>query len=407
MENKLPEGWEWKKLGEIGELISGVTYKSNEALDKPKETYTPILRANNINVEVNFQYLVYVPTSCVKDKQLIRENDILIAMSSGSKNIVGKTAQAKTDYFGSFGAFCALFRCKKGTNKKYVGYYFKTSWYRNKISSLSRGANINNLRKENITSLDIPIPPLETQQKIVSILEKAEETKKLRAQADELTQKLLQSVFLEMFGDPVANPNNWKEIKLKDVSEIVSGVTKGRKLTGKNTVFVPYLRVANVQDGYLDLTEIKDIEVLPSDVEKYALQDGDILLTEGGDPDKLGRGTVWNKQIPTCIHQNHIFRVRVNKEFLVPEYLSMLIGSAYGKMYFLKSAKQTTGIASINSTQLKNFPALIAPLDLQLKFAEIVHQVEKTSESQNQSSFEINNLFDALMQKAFTGELVS
>ena len=165
--------------------------------------------------------------------------------------------------------------------------------------------------------------------------------------------------------------------------------------------------MANVQDGYLNLTEIKDIEVLPSDVEKYALQDGDILLTEGGDPDKLGRGAVWNRQILTCIHQNHIFRVRVNRECLVPEYLSMLIGSAYGKMYFLKSAKQTTGIASINSTQLKNFPALIAPLDLQLKFAKMVHQIEKTTESQKQSSLEINNLFDVLMQKAFNGELVS
>ena len=116
-----------------------------------------------------------------------------------------------------------------------------------------------------------------------------------------------------MFGDPVTNPKEWKEIKLKEISEIVSGVTKGRKLTGKSTIFVPYLRVANVQDGYLDLTEIKDIEVLPSDIEKYALQDGDILLTEGGDPDKLGRGTVWNGQIPMCIHQNHIFRVRVNR----------------------------------------------------------------------------------------------
>ncbi|WP_248698090.1 restriction endonuclease subunit S [Methanosarcina acetivorans] len=266
---------------------------------------------------------------------------------------------------------------------------------------------VKHLSAKQLNTIKIPVPPLETQQKIVSILKKAEETKKLRAQADELTQKLLQSVFLEMFGDPVVNPKNWKEIKLKDVSEIVSGVTKGRKLAGKPTVFVPYLRVANVQDGYLDLTEIKEIEVLPSDVEKYALQGGDILLTEGGDPDKLGRGAVWNRQIPTCIHQNHIFRVRVNRECLVPEYLSMLIGSTYGKMYFLKSAKQTTGIASINSTQLKNFPALIASLDLQLRFAEMVHQIEKTTVSQQQSSFKINNLFDSLMQKAFTGELFS
>ena len=187
----------------------------------------------------------------------------------------------------------------------------------------------------------------------------------------------------------------------------MSGVTKGRKLAGKSTIFVPYMRVANVQDGYLDLTEIKDIEVLPSDIEKYALQKGDILLTEGGDPDKLGRGAVWNGQIPKCIHQNHIFRVRVNGEYLIPEYVSALIGSTYGKKYFLKSAKQTTGIASINSTQLKNFPVLIAPLELQFKFAKVVSQIEKITESQQKSLLEINNLFDSLSHEAFTGKLFS
>ncbi len=126
-----------------------------------------------------------------------------------------------------------------------------------------------------------------------------------------MTEDLLRSVFLEMFGDPVTNPKGWEEAALTDVAEIVSGVTKGRKLGGKQTVFAPYLRVANVQDGYLNLSEIKEIEVLPTDIEKYRLLDGDILLTEGGDPDKLGRGTVWREHIEGCIHQNHIFRVRI------------------------------------------------------------------------------------------------
>ncbi len=210
-----------------------------------------------------------------------------------------------------------------------------------------------------------------------------------------------------MFGDPVKNPKRWEIYKLQDVSEIRSGVTKGRKLAGKPVVSVPYLRVANVQDGYLDLNEIKTIEVLLSDVDKYALLEGDVLLTEGGDPDKLGRGAVLHDEIPNCIHQNHIFRVRVNKEYLVPEFLSMLIGSAYGKMYFLKSAKQTTGIATINSTQLKKFPALAPPTERQNKFAQIVENAEAMRQNQKQSQQEIDNLFNALMQKAFAGELIT
>lgn len=401
MENKLPEGWEWKKLGEISEKPQyGYTTSAKKEGDFPLFVRTTDLK----NGEVKWEEVPFCQEPPEdENKYQLRDEDILVSRAGS----VGESVVVINPPRSIFASYLIRLSLKNGTLPKYAGYFLNSKLFKSQMECFTSGTTLRGLNAANLAKIEIPVPPLETQKKIVSILEKTEETKKRRAQADELTQQLLQSVFLEMFGDPITNLKNWKEIKLKDVSEIVSGATKGRKLSGKSTVFVPYLRVANVQDGYLNLTEIKDIEVLPSDVEKYALQDGDILLTEGGDPDKLGRGAVWNRQIPTCIHQNHIFRVRVDRECLIPEYLSMLIGSAYGKMYFLKSAKQTTGIASINSTQLKNFPALIAPLDLQLKFAEMVHQIEKTTESQKQSSLEINNLFDALMQKTFTGELVS
>ena len=151
----------------------------------------------------------------------------------------------------------------------------------------------------------------------------------------------------------------WDCRQLSSFSEIKSGVTKGRKFNGKETLWVPYMRVANVQDGYLKLDDISKIEVLPSDVDKFQLKPKDILLTEGGDPDKLGRGAVWHGEIENCIHQNHIFRIRLSSDMMIPEYASMLISSERGKRYFLKSAKQTTGIASINMGQLKKCPGLV------------------------------------------------
>jgi type I restriction enzyme, S subunit len=404
---ELPKGWEWKKLGDIGKIISGVTYKSEEARDEPRENFIPILRAMNINGELNFNDLVFVPSERVSKEQFIKADDIVIAMSSGSKVIVGKTAQAKQDYQGSFGAFCAVFRCNENIDKKYVGLFFQTPNYRALISHLSRGANINNLRKDNFKSMLIPIPPLNIQRQIVAVLEKAEAVSRQRQEADALTEVLFQSVFRELFGDPVSNERGWEARKLKDISEVVSGVTKGRKFNGKPTVFVPYLRVANVQDGFLDLTEIKDIEVLDSDIEKFQLKKGDIILTEGGDRDKLGRGHVWYEEIPLCIHQNHIFRVRLNEKVLNPEFFSFLIGSAYGKKYFAKSAKQTTGIASINSTQLKNFPALLPPLALQQQFARVVESVERIRERQVASGQQIEGLCEGLMQRAFAGEIAT
>jgi type I restriction enzyme S subunit len=264
-------------------------------------------------------------------------------------------------------------------------------------------ASINQTRLE---GLSIPIPPLETQRKIVAILDKAEETKRLRAKSNELTQKFLQSVFLEMFGDPMQNPRNYGKSFLGDISEVVSGVTKGRKMAGP-AFMVPYLRVANVQDGYLDLDEVKQIEATKDELAAFKLEYGDIVITEGGDPDKLGRGSVWRGQIPNCIHQNHIFRLRVNSNVVHHEYLSWLLGSNYGKRYFLKSSKQTTGIATINSKQLKGFPVILPPLELQQEFARIVEYFQQLNANVDHCDLEFERLQAALMSAAFKGEITS
>src|SRR6185312_6918107 len=115
----------------------------------------------------------------------------------------------------------------------------------------------------------------------------------------------------------------------------------------------------------LDLSTIKVIPATEDELGRYRLKRGDLLLTEGGDPDKLGLGTLWNEELPVCIHQNHIFRVRVTSTAIDPLFLNWLVGSQRGKRYFLRSAKQTTGIASINMTQLRRFPLLLPPLTVQ------------------------------------------
>lgn len=166
-------------------------------------------------------------------------------------------------------------------------------------------------------------------------------------------------------------PENWKKIPLHLLAEIRTGIAKGK--TGhKDPITLPYLRVANVQDGYLDLAEIKTIQVEKGQVERYALKSGDILMTEGGDFDKLGRGAVWRGQLAPCLHQNHVFSVRPDTAKVEPEFLSALAGSQYGRNYFLSCAKRSTNLASINSSQLKNFPVLVPPLEEQRHIARIL-----------------------------------
>ena len=124
-----------------------------------------------------------------------------------------------------------------------------------------------------------------------------------------------------------------------------------------SSIQVPYLRVANVQeDGYLDLSDVKLVKVSLKLCEKLLLQDGDVLMNEGGDYDKLGRGTVWKGEIHPCIHQNHVFRVRPKTKKLRSEYLAFWSQSEFGKKYFILSSKQSTNLASINSTQLHGIP---------------------------------------------------
>lgn len=123
-------------------------------------------------------------------------------------------------------------------------------------------------------------------------------------------------------------PDTWVSKQLSSIADVKGGVTKGRKFNGKETIIMPYLRVVNVQDGYLDLAEIKRIEVLPEDKIKYALRHGDLFFTEGGDRDKLGRGTVWRDEVQDCIHQNHIFRARLKTSEAIPDYISITTKSA-------------------------------------------------------------------------------
>jgi type I restriction enzyme S subunit len=156
-------------------------------------------------------------------------------------------------------------------------------------------------------------------------------------------------------------PNGWRITLLGQVADVRKGVALG-KTKLKDPVRLPYLRVANVQAGRLDLREVKTIEIERHQIERFALQPGDVLMTEGGDFDKLGRGDLWQGAITPCLHQNHVFAVRTDPAHILPGYLNALAGSAHGKRYFLSCAKRSTNLASISATQLKQFPVMLPPL---------------------------------------------
>lgn len=176
-------------------------------------------------------------------------------------------------------------------------------------------------------------------------------------------------------------------------------------MSGAATRKVPYLAVSNVQDKFLDMQVVKTIEATEAEILRYRLKEDDILLTEGGDPDKLGRGTLWAAELAEAIHQNHIFRVRVTSKDILPVFLIWLLGSPYGKAYFLRSAKQTTGIASINRRQLSEFPVLVPPRREQAQFGKYVYRVGRLIKNEKSALSVTDALFYSLQDRAFSSQL--
>jgi len=141
----------------------------------------------------------------------------------------------------------------------------------------------------------------------------------------------------------------------------------------------PYLRVANVQRGVLDLREIKYIDVPDEDMPKLRLETGDVLLCEGNSPDLVGRGAIWGCEIEDCVHQNHILRVRVDRKRLLPEFVLAVINSAHGQAYFRSKAKRTTNLASINSKEVANLPVPDLPLAQQKELLEALNHQQQAA----------------------------
>ena len=173
-------------------------------------------------------------------------------------------------------------------------------------------------------------------------------------------------------------PAHWRLFRLKDVAEVQTGLTLGKDHRSKRTVCRPYLRVANVQEGHLDLTQVRAIDVPLGEAERATLLTGDVLMTEGGDIDKLGRGCIWRDEIPGCLHQNHIFAVRCRRSVLSPEFLVGLMASQHGRAYFELTAKQTTNLASTNSGTLRAFPVPTPILEDQQAILELISEESDT-----------------------------
>lgn len=204
-------------------------------------------------------------------------------------------------------------------------------------------------------------------------------------------------------------PEDWKVTQLRHCASIRSGITLGKTYSKDTELFeMPYLRVANVQDGYVDTNDTAILRVSKDEIEKYSLSVGEVLMTEGGDRDKLGRGCVWDGRIAPCLHQNHIFAVKVKEKLLNPYYLEYLTVSAVGRTYFDVTAVKTTNLACTSSSKVLAFTIPLPSLDEQNEIVSYLKEkcnyIDDVITKKEQFVNELENYKKSLIYEYVTGK---
>lgn len=395
------------KLGDCIKQIRGVTYGSNDAIDSMQEGYLPILRSNNIGEgSLNFEDLVYIPENLVKDFQILRSGDILITASTGSLKVLGKNGVFINGIKSSFGAFCKVVRARESISPKYLRLFFQSSYYRTTIQNITNGANINNIKNEHIDNLQIPLPNLATQQRIAAILDRADEVRQYNQALIEKYDALTQSLFLEMFGDPVRNEKGWEVKKLKQIS---SKITSGNTPLGGSNVYISegitFFRSQNVWKNNLVYEDIAFIdEKTNASMKSSILKHKDILMTKTGrintENSSLGRAALFLGDDNSANINGHVYLIRL-LENNSHEFVVKILTSIEYREHIRKVCVGGIDKRQLNKEHLEEFPIISPPLTLQNQFAERVQIIEQQKEQARQALAKSEELFQRLLQDSF------
>ena len=366
----------------------------------------PSLGAEHINLNGGFNLqidkLKFVPEEYFNSlsKGIIKKNDILIVKDGAT---TGKVAYVNEDFpleKACINEHVFLVRPKKEINPKYLFYYFFSNIGQREILKDFRGATVGGISKEFI-DIDMYIPKVDEQIQIIKILDKAKSLIDKRKEQIKTLDELVKSKFIDMFGSPATNPKGWKVTTIGNITtDVRYGTSKPAVEGGK----YPYLRMNNITyNGYLDLDNLKYIDIEDDELEKCIVRKGDVLFNRTNSAELIGKTCVFDLEEPMII-AGYIIRVRLINEVL-PIYLSMFLNSDFGKELLRGMAKGAVNQANINAQELKSIKIAIPPIEFQNQFADFVKQVDKLKFEMEKSLKELEDNFNSLMQKAFKGEL--
>jgi type I restriction enzyme S subunit len=390
-------------VGDIAEQVRGIAYSKADATMQEGIGLVPILRANNISeTGLAFADLVYVPEKYVRPHQYVKRGDVVIAASSGSLDVVGKAAELREDFRGSFGAFCKVLRPNpRRVDPIYFSHFFKTAGYRQKISRLAAGANINNLKNEHLDDLLIPLPPLDEQKRIAAILDKADQLRQKRRRAIALLDSLAQSIFMEMFGDPVSNPKGWPSVKIGDIDV---NMTYGPRFYNEQYVN-DGTRIVRITDlastGELDYSAMPRLRVSESELVEYRSRPGDILFARTGAT--VGKTALIRDGDPVSIPGAYFIRMRFPSTILSEFAWATIRYPSIQKIIFEGSRQSAQ--QNFSGPGLRRLPFILPPIDEQLRFAQSALWAQNFGSLPKASDARLGTLFSSLQQRAFSGQL--
>ncbi|PSV47850.1 restriction endonuclease subunit S [Photobacterium sp. GB-36] len=400
--------WPTVKLKELITLTGGFAFKSGDF----QENGVPLIRIGNANSGTfKTSGMVFLPRDyeLKYSKFLVKPKDLLITLTGTvGKGDYGNVCEATADHDSYLlNQRVAKFNIESADLfKRYLYLFLSTPQIKKQLTSLSRGVRQANIKNDDILELQIPLPPLEEQKRIAAILDKADAIRHKRKQAIELADEFLRSVFLDMFGDPVTNP---KGFPVKVLSELYIDPKNGTKCGPfgsalKKEEFVdkgiPVWNMDNISlsGNFKDEPKLWVTEEKFNEINAYSVIDGDVIISRAGTVGKMG--VVRSKYSSSLISTN-LIRVRFSDD-LLPEYFVSLMTYCKGRVGRLKTGPDGS-FTHMNTGILDKLELPYPPVELQRKFLKLLADTEKNLDKM--SPRQLSLLFNALSQKAFSGQL--
>ena len=420
----LPSSWRWRNFGDVARVASDLV--------DPLEFHDwPHIAPNHIESGTGrlLPFNTVAIDGVASPKHRFRAGQILY---SKIRPYLAKAVIARFDGLCS----ADMYPIETDLDPQFLQLWMLTREFTRQAARQQARTVLPKINVRSLSSLPVPVAPFEEQRRIVEVLEDhlsqldaagadvLRATQRLESLQDHIASGELVGRFSNAagFGQPLADagvddgllpllPADWEWHRLFEVADVVGGVTKdAKKQSDLSLEEVPYLRVANVQRGRLDLTKVTSIRVPTATATRLRLQRGDVLLNEGGDRDKLGRGWVWEGQIDHCIHQNHVFRARI-RDGMIDPYLLSWAANMIGGPWCERNGRQTVNLANISLSKIRLMPVPVPPVDTQ---PQIVARIKSTLDGIQHMEHAVATarrrslaLRRALLTAAFSGHLTT